>query len=187
MESLPTGRPGFGINCEPGNSPVNRNCAAASRLGALPHRSRERIHRFGVRARFTTEYVEMHPWPSSAGAVETANGVTRIVNRLCRGLVVRNAGPSRSCVERAQPKPFGDAAERQSAPRAEVRSDACFRIHVVIPTEFLGRDDVDQRLKKHQVVKFDLKLLDGRNIYVYRRKREKRSDRLTFSIFQPPC
>ena len=51
--------------------------------------------------------------------------------------------------------------------------DCDFRIHIVIPPQFWGRDKVDQEFKTRKLVKFELKLLDGRNISIYRRRRQE--------------
>jgi len=46
-----------------------------------------------------------------------------------------------------------------------------FSVKVVIPREFLGRDKVDEACTDRGLVKLDLKLMDGRNISVYRKRR----------------
>ena len=62
--------------------------------------------------------------------------------------------------------------------------DQGFRIHIVIPRQFLGREKVEQEFKKHQLVKLDLNLMDGRNISVYRARRAAPEARL--DVFDIP-
>jgi hypothetical protein len=53
-----------------------------------------------------------------------------------------------------------------------------FCIYIVIPPKFWGRNKVDEQLTARKLAKLDLDLLDGRNISVYRARREQPSARL---------